>query len=1168
MDESTVKRHERLRALQRANLDSWRGQSEQPEAKTLDASIKKNTGFIKKCKTNLCAEAAQLLRDVKQLKLERYVVELMPAVYEGMQRCRTGGEYAAAIDVITALHARFPEKFTVALIAHMLKQLQAPSVAALQAASTEQREREEQARVTRQRTVLRVLGEMYVAGLLWAVDTQSECASELDLAGAFMQGHALSGTSNNAKFVTRVREMVQQRGHCVVVGALQNLLLTDREHHLSIALATSFARAFRADLKLTTPDDETNSTTDAEYPAISEADEPVVTTASCVRIRGVLHEYLDSAVERLRVMNKGLAKMRQNNEERLFSKGVIHADVQEKFKRHERAYEKLSDSVNALCDALGCAQPILVDAEDARDRFSIVIDEQAAQKDGSDLWEDDEERTFYENVLDLRSRLPPSMLEAGSKRATSEEPEPVEEEAFADLSTDVDETAELNEADDDDGEAVDALGMLEYQEFIAQRRNGGELTKEAGADDAGTLTVVAAAGGVQHTLAALNLTDVLRRLPLVTSRSEADQVAVDFCYVNSRTSRRALISALIEAPRRHMFVIPLYARIIATLSAYFPEVGEGVEAELRREFSWLARKRFRGLLDTRLKNILFIAELVKFRAVPLHVPFGCARILLDQLHVQNIEVLCALLEGCGRFLRVQPETTARVLVLLDELARRRRTLNLDDRTLQMIENAHIACELRRARAAPTVKARTPYERYVRKLMYDDLTADTFGTVSVQLRRLPWRGLAQQNDPQRVRHALMSCFTKVWKLKHAHVPVAAKVLEEIGRVHPWFRVAVVDAVLERVQLGLEHNEFARSQRRIAEVSYVGYMFACNVVGTREILDLVRLLVGHGHRERMPVPGRSCALDASNDYFRARLVCTLLAACGSQIGQNDARAMYEAALLLQMYVLAKDQPLPVDIDYNVEALFDAVFTGIPRYEAWADAAQAMVELGSVGSEPVQPATARAEPIQPTAQIAEETENGTTPDPGDVNSDDAETGEMSPEMAEQLAEAEMAEARRQMEALDALLEREEEETLEREFNKMMLESTDARRTERTGALDVGIPMNLIGRSADDEPDAVQFALLTGKKQRPAVHQVSIPTASRMAQNMRLQEASALRERAQLKRIVLSYERREAEEDHRQMYRDAPQRSVIPGATFIGRPSARRRTHVPEKTANAHPF
>ncbi|KAJ2114696.1 mRNA decay protein [Coemansia sp. RSA 921] len=280
------------------------------------------------------------------------------------------------------------------------------------------------------------------------------------------------------------------------------------------------------------------------------------------------------------------------------------------------------------------------------------------------------------------------------------------------------------------------------------------------------------------------------------------------------------------------------------------------------------------------------------------------------------------------------------------------------------------------------------------------------------------------------------------------------------------------------------------------------------------------------------------------------------------------MYEAALLLQMYVLAKDQPLPVDIDYNVEALFDAVFTGIPRYEAWADAAQAMVEFGSVGSEPVQPATARAEPIQPTAQIAEETENGTTPDPGDVNSDDAETGEMSPEMAEQLAEAEMAEARRQMEALDALLEREEEETLEREFNKMMLESTDARRTERTGALDVGIPMNLIGRSADDEPDAVQFALLTGKKQRPAVHQVSIPTASRMAQNMRLQEASALRERAQLKRIVLSYERREAEEDHRQMYRDAPQRSVIPGATFIGRPSARRRTHVPEKTANAHPF
>ncbi|KAJ2356857.1 mRNA decay protein, partial [Coemansia sp. RSA 2618] len=767
MDESTVKRHERLSELQRGNLSSWRGQRAQPDVKTLDASIKKNTGFIKKCKTNLSAEAAQLQREVGQLKLEKYVSELVPAVFEGMQRSRTSSEYAAAIDVVSALHARFPEQFTVALIRHMLGHLQAPAVTALQAMSTEQREREEQARVTRQRVVLRVLGEMYVAGLLWAVDAQTDYSGGLDLAGAFVLGHVAAGPGGGAKFAARVREMVQQRGHCVVVGALQNLLLSDREHHLSIALAISFTRTFRADLGLVTPDSEDGGTASSEGASglavtsmavgADESDQ-VVTAAACTRIRAVLQDYLDSAVERLHVMNRALVKMRQNNEERLFSKGVIHADVKEKFDRHSRAFEKLSDNVNALCDALGCAQPVMEDAMDARDQFSIVIDGPATHsKDVSDLWEDDEERSFYENVLDLQSRLPPSMLDAGGKRPSPEKaesesepgPEPAaEDESFTETPAEADADVDVAN-DDDDGEAVDALGMLEYQAFVAQRRGSGDSGPAGGTDDpANTMTVVAAAGGTQHTLAPLSAADVLRRLPLMTTRTEADQIAVDFCYVNTRANRRALVTALADASRRHMFVVPLYARVIATLNAYFPDVGEGVEAELRRDFAWLARKRFRGLLETRLKNARYIAELVKFRVAPLHVPFGCARVLLNQLHPQNIEVLCALLEGCGRFLRVQPETAERVTVLLDELLRRRRTVNLDDRMLLLIKNAHLACEPRRARAAPVAKARTPYERFIRKLMYEDLAAETAGAVCVQLRRLPWSGLTTQDDPQR------------------------------------------------------------------------------------------------------------------------------------------------------------------------------------------------------------------------------------------------------------------------------------------------------------------------------------------------------------------------------------------------------------------------------------
>ncbi|KAJ2365510.1 mRNA decay protein [Coemansia sp. RSA 2610] len=1225
MDDSTLKRHDRLRGLQRANLDSWRGLIPALNPASLDANIKKNTGFIKKCKTNLGQESAQLLREVKQLRLEKYASEIVPAVLEGVLKCKTASEYAAAIDVVSALHERFPAQFTVPLISQLLKALQPPNVTALGVMTAEQREREEQGRLGRQRVFLRLLGEMYAAGLLWAVDAQPGGAAGLDLAAAFALSHASAGAAGS-KFIAKVREMVQQPGHCVLVGALQNLFLSDREHHLSIILAISFAKALRSDLGLSS-----DSATDGCVcnMVVGGVDTPAVTSEACRRIRSVLGDYLDSAIDRLRAMSRTLIKMRQNNEERLFNKGIIHADVKEKFERHSRAFEKLGDSVNMLCDALGAVQPYLEDAADGHDQLGIVFDGPAtdAGKDSSaGLWEDDEERVFYESILDLKSKLPLSMLESGRQKQAADrigsQTPAAENEAgdgsdndsddakFEDIGDSAVDASTPNEsadpddggADDDDGDGSrNALDMLEYQRFIAQRRgqespttsdstdvetsattvaasartNGAGETETAGCQEStssqtlpteGALTIVqqTASGGATHTLAPLNFADVLRRLPTVTTRGAADQLAVDFCYVNNRANRRALVSALVDAPRRQMFVIPLYARVIATLNLYFSDIGEGVVDELSREFSWLARKRFKGLLDTRLKNARYLAELAKFRVAPLHVPFRCAKQLLEEFHAQNVEVLCALLDGCGRFLRAQAKTAERVEALLEVLLRKRRVMNLDDRTLLLIENACSACRLASgSRPVRPVKYRTPYEQYIRKLIYEDLSPSTAGTVCTRLRRLPWN---EPDDVQRVRHALVSCFTKVWKIKHANVPQAAMVLAALGHAHPWFRVTVVDTVLENIKLGLEGNLFARSQRRIAEVLYVGEMFACQIVGTREIFDLVQLLLSFGHRERLPVPGRTCELDMASDYFRIRLACALLSSCGPRIrSAENMRQLYEIALWFQMYVLAKDQPLPVDIDYNVESLFETVFTGTARYEVWDDAAQALTALMQSTGTPVPTASVEASATPAGSELS--------PDQAAADSSSEYDGALESDGSVIDAEAEMAEAARQNAALEALLEQEEEDALERDFNQLMLDSSDAQRTER-GALDVGIPMGLIGRAEQDvnDADSVRFALLTGKKQRPAVRQVSIPTASRMAQNLRQQEQSTMRERAQLKRIVLSYERREAEEERRQLLENARRPQVL-GATFVNRPSAaasRRRQHVasaePQK-AQAYP-
>jgi regulator of nonsense transcripts 2 len=56
--------------------------------RSLDSNIKKNTAFIKKCKTSLQADyQTQLLNDINKLSLEKYISEIVGAVIEGMAKC-------------------------------------------------------------------------------------------------------------------------------------------------------------------------------------------------------------------------------------------------------------------------------------------------------------------------------------------------------------------------------------------------------------------------------------------------------------------------------------------------------------------------------------------------------------------------------------------------------------------------------------------------------------------------------------------------------------------------------------------------------------------------------------------------------------------------------------------------------------------------------------------------------------------------------------------------------------------------------------------------------------------------------------------------------------------------------------------------------------------------
>lgn len=68
--------------------------------KNLDSNIKKNTAFIKKCKTSLGTDLkTQLLNDINKLSLEKYISEIVGSVLEGMLKCKTSVDISACVEV-------------------------------------------------------------------------------------------------------------------------------------------------------------------------------------------------------------------------------------------------------------------------------------------------------------------------------------------------------------------------------------------------------------------------------------------------------------------------------------------------------------------------------------------------------------------------------------------------------------------------------------------------------------------------------------------------------------------------------------------------------------------------------------------------------------------------------------------------------------------------------------------------------------------------------------------------------------------------------------------------------------------------------------------------------------------------------------------------------------
>jgi regulator of nonsense transcripts 2 len=66
---------------------------------------------------------------------------------------------------------------------------------------------------------------------------------------------------------------------------------------------------------------------------------------------------------------------------------------------------------------------------------------------------------------------------------------------------------------------------------------------------------------------------------------------VEFCYLNSKATRKKLVRSLFGVPRTSLELLPYYSRMVATLATCMRDVPTMILSMLEEEFNFLINKK-------------------------------------------------------------------------------------------------------------------------------------------------------------------------------------------------------------------------------------------------------------------------------------------------------------------------------------------------------------------------------------------------------------------------------------------------------------------------------------------------------------------------------------------------------------------------------------------------
>ncbi|KQJ83656.1 regulator of nonsense transcripts UPF2 isoform X1 [Brachypodium distachyon] len=881
-----------------------------------------------------------------------------------------------------------------------------------------------------------------------------------------------------------------------------------------------------------------------------------------------LSSYYDATTVVLQSEHASLRVMESENSKILNAKGELSDENTALYEKLRKSFDQLLHCVSSLAEALDMQPPVMPD-DGHTTRVTTGTDLSPTGKESStveSIWDDEDTKAFYESLPDLRVFVPGVLLGEA-------EPKLVDQHGKVHEQTSESTLEHGNEVQDNAETSVPEHQLEVKANIISKNREdkekvdkGKSKEKDAGRKEDIESDKVRVTDGA-------SLDNLLQRLPRCVSRDLIDQLTVEFCYLNSKANRKKLVRTLFNVPRTSLELLPYYSRLVATLSKCMKDLPSMLLPMIEEEFNFLINKKDQIKIETKIRNIRFIGELCKFKIAPSGLVFSCLKACLDDFSHHNIDVACNLLETCGRFLYLSQGTTIRMSNMLEILRRLKNVKNLDPHHSTLVENAYYLCKPPE-RSARVSKVRPPLHQYIRKLLFSDLDKTSVQHVLRQLRKLPWAECEQY---------LVKCFLKVHKGKYSQVHLIALLTAGLSHYHDGFPVAVIDEVLEEIRVGLELNDYAMQQRRLAHMRFLGELYNYEHIDSSVIFETLNLIIvfGCGTVEQD-------VLDPPEDCFRIRMIITLLQTCGHYFDRGSAKRKLDRFLLyFQRYVLNKG-PLSLDVEFDVQDMFAELRPNMTRYSSteMLDSVLAELEENEHGSSAEKGGCERDSDNRPQMKQSESAafdanckrlvnrpnKNGRDHEAaadseshsgrGSVYRDGHEDEnflyeEKSDDMSEigvdndygcmlVGSDEESFQVRHKVVQVDP----KEQEDFDRELKALVQESLESRKSELRAkpTLNMTVPMNACDGSKDPKATGAESGqeitaeesgsagsgskvkvcvrVLVKKGHRQQTKQMLIPGDCSLVQSTKQQEAALHQEKQNIKQKILEYNEREEEE------------------------------------------